>query len=103
MRVVKDLIGGNRPPAIEVPYNGDTDADSTTLRYRGSLCKFQMFSGDIDKGACFVTFASEATSMENVCGILEQDQPITGHYTPDDATYPMAYLKMTPIFPSTLI
>lgn len=103
MRVVRDLIGGNRPPALDIHYNGDVDADSNTLRYKGSLCKFMDFTGDIDNGNCFVTWADETTSMENVCGILEEEQPITGNYLANDTTYGMTRRKMTPIFGSSVI
>jgi hypothetical protein len=41
--------------------------------------------------------------MENVCGILEEEQAITDNYLPDDATYGVRYRKMTPIFPSSII
>ena len=39
MQVVRDLAGGSKPSPIEVFYNGEDDADATTLRYKGSLCK----------------------------------------------------------------
>lgn len=103
MRVVKDLIGGSKPPAIEIPYNGDAASDSTTLRYKGSLVKFMDFTNAITNGACYATWAGETTSMEDVIGILEEEQPITGNYLPNDASYQTTLRKVTPIFPSTLI
>jgi hypothetical protein len=103
MRVARDLIGGNKPPAIDLHYNGDVEIDSTTLRYKGSLCKFEDYTGAITNGNCFVTWADETTSMENVCGILEEEQPITGNYLPNDAAVQMTRRKITPIFPSTVI
>jgi len=103
MKVIKDFLGsgGAAPVPFDIWYNGDIAVDSVTIRYKGSLCKI-MDLDDIDHGM-FVTFAGLATAMENVCGILEEDQPITDNYLPDDATYGVRYRKMTPIFPSTVI
>jgi hypothetical protein len=103
MRVVRDLIGGNKPAPIDIHYNGDADIDSTTLRYRGSLCKFMDFTGDVDHGTNFVTWAEDATTNENIAGILEEEQPITGNYLPDDASFGLVTRKMTPVFSSTVI
>ena len=89
MRVVRDLIGGSRPPTIDIHYNGDVDIDSTTKRYKGSLCKFMDFTGDVDHGTNFVTWAGDATASENIAGVLEEEQPVTGNYLPDDASYAM--------------
>ena len=101
MKVVKDLIGGSKPQPIELPYNGSVDADSVTLRYQGSLVKVMDFD-DIDHGK-FCTFAGLATAMENVIGILAEDQGITGNYLFDDGTYGFRYRKVVPTFPSTII
>jgi len=101
MWIVRDLLGGPKPPPIDIFYNGDCDIDSTTLRYAGSLVKMQDHD-DIDNGM-FFTWAGEATAMENVCGILAEEQGITENYLPDDATYGMKLRKMYPIFPSTVI
>jgi len=101
MRVIKDLIGGQKPSTIEVPYNGDLAADSTTKRYIGSIVKVMDFD-DIDHGL-FYTWGGLATIGEDVCGILEEEQGTTGNYLPDDATYETAYMKMTPCFPSTIV
>jgi len=103
MRVVRDLIGGSKPAPIDIFYNGDCDIDSTTLRYKGSLCKFMDYTGDIDHGNGFVTWYGDATAGENICGVLEEEQPVTGNYLPDDTTYGMVRRKMTPIFPSTVL
>ena len=101
MRVIRDLMVGNGPVPFDIWYNGDLAADSTTLRYRGSLCKVMDYN-DIDHGV-FVTFAGLTTAMENVCGILEEEHGTSGNYLPDDATYGVQRRKMTPIFPSTVI
>jgi len=101
MKVIRDLLGGAKPSAIEVPYNGSLAADSVTLRYKGSLAKIMDFD-DIDHGV-FHTFAGLATEMENFSGILEEEQGTTGNYLPDDAAYGMQNRKITPCFPSTLI
>lgn len=101
MRVVRDLIGGNKPATLEVLYNGTLDADSTTLRYKGSLVKY-MDMDDIDNGQ-FFTFAGLATVMENFAGILEEEHGTSGNYLPNDGTYACRYRKITPCFPSTVI
>jgi hypothetical protein len=103
MRAVRDLIGGHQPMPIDIHYNGDADIDSTTKRYKGSLCKFMDFVGDVDHGTGFVTWAAETTVYENICGILEEEQGTTGNYLPDNATYGLVTKKMTPIFASTVI
>jgi hypothetical protein len=41
--------------------------------------------------------------MENVVGILEEEQGTSGNYLLDDGTYSMPYRKITPIFPSSVI
>ena len=95
--------GGIKPATLEVPYNGDLASDSTTKRYKGSLCKV-MNVADIDNGNSFVTFAGLTTAMVNVCGILEEEQGTSGNYLPNNTTdLDMTYRKMTPLFPSTII
>jgi hypothetical protein len=101
MRVVKDLIGGSMPSTIELPYNGEVAADSTTLRYAGSVAKVMDFD-DIDNGE-FVTFGGLATIGERVIGILEEPQGTSGNYLPNDASYGLVYRKITPCFPSTVV
>lgn len=102
MRIIRDMISGNVTPVpFDVWYNGDLAADSTTKRYKGSLCKIMDYD-DIDHGV-FVTFAGLTTAMENVCGILEEEQPTSDNYLPDDATYGVRYRKMTPLFPTSIV
>jgi len=101
MIVIKDLLGGSKPQPIELPYNGDIAVDSVTKRYKGSLVKV-MDVDDVDHGK-FCTFAGLATVMENIIGILEEEQEITTNYLLDDATYGFRYRKITPVFPSTII
>jgi len=102
MEIVRDLLtGGQLPPPIEVHYNGTVDADSVTKRYKGSLVKV-MDINDVDKGY-FFTFGGETTALENIAGILAEDQPLTGNYLPNATTYGMAVRKMWPIFPSSVI
>ncbi len=103
MRVIHDLIGGHRPMPIPIHYNGSAGADCVTVRYKGSLCKFMDFTGDVDHGTGFVTWAGETTAYENMCGILEETTALTGNYLPDDGTYGLVTKKMTPIFDSTVI
>jgi len=86
---------------MDLPYNGDLTVDSVTTRYKGSLVKLMDFN-DIDDG-CFLTFAGLATVMENIFGILEEEQPTSGNYLPNDATYGVTRRKITPILPSTVI
>lgn len=101
MFIVRDLLGGGRPSPINLPYNGDVAADSTTKRYKGSLVKMMDFD-DVDHGV-FLTFAGLATAGENLFGILEEEQGTSGNYLLDDATYGYKTRKISPLFPSTLI
>ena len=102
MKVWRDLIGGGRPSPIELPYNGDLAVDSVTKRYKGSVVKRMDFD-DPDHGDGFATYGLLATAMENVIGILEEDQGLTGNYLPDDTTYGVQVRKITPCFPSTIV
>ncbi len=101
MEVLKDLIGGSKPQPIEMFYNGDLDVDSVTKRYAGSLVKIM----DIDNAdhGVFACWGGLATVLENIVGILEEEQGITLNYLPDATTYGMKIRKITPIFPSTVI
>lgn len=99
--IVKDLLGGNKPETIDIFYNGDLAVDSVTRRYAGSFVK-RMDIDDVDHG-WFYTFGGLATAMENVVGILAEDQGLTGNYLPDDASFGMALKKMYPVFPSSVI
>ena len=101
MKVIYNLLSGGNPPPIDLPYNGDTDVDSDTKRYKGSLVKLTDY-GDVDHGRIF-TFAGETTAMENVAGILEEEQPASTSYLPDDGTYGIVYKKITPVFSSSVI
>jgi len=102
MDIVRNLAGGNgKPSALDLLYNGDLAADSTTTRYSGSLVKLMDFD-DLDHGQ-FYTFAGLTTAMENVFGILEEEQPTSGNYLPDDATYGMVRRRVTPITPGAVI
>lgn len=102
MRIVRNLSGGSGvPPALDLLYNGTLDADSTTKRYKGSLVKLMDYD-DIDHGQ-FYTFAGETTAMENVFGILEEEQGTSGNYLPDDASYGMVRRRVTPIVPGAVI
>ena len=101
MQVVRDLIGGSSPMPIEMFYNGDLAVDSVTKRYKGSVAKLMDFN-DNDHGG-FATYGLLATAMENVVGILEEDQGVTGNYLADDASYGMQVRKITPCFPSTVV
>jgi len=101
MYIVKDLIYGSAPPPINIIYNGDLAVDSVTTRYKGSLCKMMDFD-DVDHGV-HVTFAGLATAKENLCGILLEEQPTSGNYLLDDASYGAVRRKIQPIFPSSII
>lgn len=101
MQIIRDLSGAVAPVPIEVYYNGSLDADSTTKRYAGSLVKVMDFD-DIDHGQ-FYTFAGLTTEMENICGILAEEQGTSGNYLPDDATYGMTLRKMYPLLPTSVI
>ena len=43
MRAIKDLMSGQKPTLIDLPYNGTVNADSVTKRYKGSLVKHTDF------------------------------------------------------------
>jgi len=101
MQVVRDLIGGGKPMPIEMFYNGDLAADSTTKRYKGSIAKLMDFD-DVDHGG-FATYGLLTTAMENVIGLLEEEHGTSGNYLPDDASYGMQVRKITPCFPSTVV
>lgn len=103
MEVIKDLIGGQKPATIEVPYNAQVAADGGLLVYKGSVVK-QMDFDDIDHGF-FFTFGGAATVGEGVCGILNEEVPLAAGngYLPDDGTYEMVYRKITPCFGSTVV
>jgi hypothetical protein len=101
MQVVRDLIGGSAPSPIEMFYNGSLAVDSVTKRYKGSVAKLMDYT-DTDDGQ-FVTYGLLATAMVNVVGILEEEQPVTGNYLADNATYGMQVKKITPCFPSTVV
>ena len=102
MEIVRDLLGGaGKPAALNLFYNGDLAVDSVTKRYKGSLVKLMDFD-DIDHGA-FLTFAGLTTEMENVFGILEEEQTITNNYLMNSTTYGMRRKRITPILPSSVI
>jgi len=102
MFIVRDLSGALAPIPIEVYYNGDYNADSVTKRYAGSLVCIANI--DIDDGL-FYTFAgaSGTTAMENVCGILAEEQGTSGNYLPSDGDYGMALKKMYPLLPTSIV
>ena len=71
MEIVRDLFGGFQPVPIDVVFNPDTDADGSNTGYKGQFVKITDID-DIDDGT-WVTLATEATAMENWCGILAED------------------------------
>ncbi len=100
MKVIRSLYGSGSPPVLELPYNGEDDADATELRYRGSLVKLT----DVDNSAgVFLTGANETTALENIFGILEEEQGTSGNYLPGDASYGMQRRKITPLLPGMII
>ena len=101
MKVIYDLIAGGCPPPVDLLYNGEVAADSTTKRYKGSLVRMNDVD-DIDHGK-FFTYAGETTALENIAGILEEEQPTSGNYLLDDGTYSAVYRKITPLMPSSVI
>ena len=101
MEVVRDLSGGPKPAPMDLFYNGSLAVDSVTKRYKGSLVKMMDYD-DVDHGQ-FLTFGGLTTACENIVGILEEDQPITGNYLPDDASYGMTKRKITPLLQSSIV
>ncbi|MCP4262818.1 MAG: hypothetical protein GY774_35715 [Planctomycetes bacterium] len=100
MEIVRDLVGGNRPPPINVFYNAQDDADGSETRYKGSLCKLM----DWDNAAGIqVTGAIESTTLENIFGILEEEVSGASGYLLNDADYGAITRKVTPILPTSII
>lgn len=100
MESVKDLFSGQKPAPIELFYNGTTDADSVTKRYKGSLVKVANWE---NANGAFLTWAGDTTAYENIFGILEEEQGITTNYLPNDVTYGMRKRKVTPTSSSTIV
>ena len=102
MQIVRDLFHGMAPVPIEVPFCPDTDADGSNTGYKGQLVKITDFD-DIDHGT-WVTLATEATALENLCGILAEDVTSGGScYMLDSASGDWIRKKIFPILPSTVI
>jgi hypothetical protein len=101
MWVVRDLSGGPKPSPIELFYNGNDDADSSTKRYKGSLVKIC----DWDNATgIFCTHAEETTTYEGIIGILAEEQGAADdNYMAEDASYGMRVRKITPTLPSSII
>ena len=102
MQIVRDLFHGMAPVPIEVPFCPDTDADGSNTGYKGQLVKITDFD-DIDHGS-WVTLATEATALENLCGILAEDVTSGGScYMLDSSSGNWIRKKIFPILPSTVI
>jgi hypothetical protein len=102
MEIVRDLFHGMAPVPIEVPFCPDTDADGSNTGYKGQLVKITDFD-DIDHGT-WVTLSTEATALENLCGILAEDVASGGScYMLDSASGDWIRKKIFPILPSTVI
>lgn len=100
MQIVRDLAGGGRPSPIELFYNGEDDADATTLRYKGSLVKLADWN---NANGIFCTHASESTAYENLIGILAEEQGTSDNYLANDASYGMRTKKIEPLLPTSII
>jgi len=100
MQVVRDLAGGPKPGTLSLFYNGDYDADSVTKRYKGSLVKVMDWN---TAAGIQLSWAGTTVAMENIFGILEEEQGITGNYQMNDTTYGARMRKVTPILPSTIV
>ena len=107
MKVIKDLIGGGKPNALDAFYNGAIAANGGTLRYKGSLVNTTLYN-DIDYGMfwSFGLSAGATTAMANFVGILEEEVlAATGNgYAPNNTSDKnMIRRRITPCFPSTII
>lgn len=100
MWATRDFISGQKPTAHALFYNGDDDADSVTLRYKGSLVKATDFD---NANGYFLTWGGESTAYENMFGILEEEQGITTNYLPDDVLYGMRTRKIMPVTGTTIV
>jgi len=102
MQIVRDLFHGMAPIPIEVVFNPDTDADGSNTGYKGQLVKITDYD-DIDHGT-WVTLATEATALENLCGILAEDISSGGScYMLDSSSGDFVRKKIFPILPTTVI
>ncbi len=102
MEARRDFISGQKPTSHSLYYNGDDDADSNTLRYKGSLVKATDWDNS-DGG--FLTWAGESTAYENIFGILEEEQEAsaTTNYLPNDVAFGMNRRKIMPVTGTTII
>jgi len=102
MKVVRDLFHGTAPIPIDMVYNTDLAAAGSTTIYSGSLAKIMDYD-DIDHGR-FVTFAGNATALENIVGIL-MEECVSGGGTQlmDASSVNLIRKKICPILPTTLI
>lgn len=107
MRVVRDLLGGTKPPSIDHAYNAALAADGGTLRYKGSLVAQTLYN-DVDNGR-FWTFglsAGATSAMVNFVGLLEEEVPAAsgnGYLPNTSSDVEMIRRRITPCFPSTVI
>lgn len=102
MEIVRDLFHGMAPVPIEIVFCPDTDADGSNTGYKGQLVKITDID-DIDHGT-WCTLATEATAMENLCGILAEDVTSGGScYMLDSASGNFIRKKIFPITPTTVI
>lgn len=103
MRVVRDLLGGNTPPAMDLYFNAQVAADGGDKVWSGALTKV-MDIADVDNGR-FLVPNHAATRGLNIFGIIQETvgAAATDGYLPTDTTYGMIRRKITPVFPSTLI
>ena len=100
MQIVRDLAGGAKPPAIEVFYNAQSDADASETKYKGSLCKVMDWDSAV---GIQVTHMAEATANESVFGILEEEVSGASGYLLNDTSYGAVVRKVTPLLPTSIV
>lgn len=100
MHIVRDLAGGSKPPALDVFYNKEDDADASETAYKGSLCKLMDWN---NANGIQVCHAGESTAYENIFGILEESVSGSSGYLLNDASYGAVTRKVTPILPTSIV
>lgn len=105
MWISRNLGGGPLPAPIELYYNGTDDADSNTLRYKGSLVKRSAWDNVEGGFMTHTAVSTDDTAYENMFGILaeEQEASATTNYLPNDASFGMRTRKIHPLIPTSIV
>jgi len=101
MEIVRDLVGGDPPPALELFYCQQDDADASETRYKGSLVKLMDWNNANGIQCCW---AGETTIYENIIGLLAEAPGIDGNLL-NSSTAPKGAVtkKIIPLLPSSIV